>query len=107
MTHDAPAAGEGPTPELIEQMGKLIDEMKSSGVLIDTGGRFPGMLEMQIARKNGNTTITDGPFTEAKEVVGGFALMEVKDRDHAIALTNRFLDLVGDATCHLHEVDLA
>ncbi len=59
---------------------------------------------MKIARKAGGYTITDGPFTEAKEVVGGFALLEVSGRDEAIALTRRFLDLVGDATCHLHEV---
>ena len=87
-------------------MNAFAAEMRSSGVLIDTGGRIPDMLEMTVARKNGKTTITDGPFTEAKEVVGGFALLEVKDRDDAIAVTNRFLDLVGNATCLLHEVDM-
>jgi len=87
-----------------ESMRAFVEEMRSNGVLIDTGGRAPNMLELIVARKNGKSTITDGPFTEAKEVVGGFALMEVKDRDDAIAQTNRFLDLIGTGTCHLHEV---
>jgi hypothetical protein len=102
----APSAASGPpTQEQIENMGALIAEMRGDGVLIDTGGRMPNMLELTVARNNGRTTITDGPFTEAKEVVGGYALLEVKDRDDAIALTNRFLALVGNATCHLHEVE--
>jgi len=107
MTIDASAASQQPSPEELERMGKLIGEMRSQGVLIDTGGRIPGMLELQVARKNGTTTVVDGPFTEAKEVVGGFALLEVKDRDDAIAWTNRFLDLIGNATCHIHEIDVA
>jgi hypothetical protein len=101
----APSAASGPpTQEEMENMGALIAEMRGSGVLLDTGGRMPNMLELAVARKDGKTTITDGPFTEAKEIVGGYALLDVKDRDEAIALTTRFLDLVGNATCHLHEV---
>ncbi len=90
-----------------EQMGKLIDEMRSKGVLIDTGGKLDGQFEAIVSRKDGKTTVTDGPFTEAKELVGGYALFEVKDRDEAIAWTNRFLDVAGDVTCHLHEVSCA
>jgi hypothetical protein len=104
MTFVPSAASGPPTQEEMENMGALIAEMRGSGVLIDTGGRGPDMLEIIVARNNGKTTITDGPFTEAKEVVGGYALLEVKDRDDAIAVTNRFLDLVGNAKCHLHEV---
>jgi len=100
-------ASQPPTQKEMESMGSFIAEMRSNGVLIDTGGRTPNMLELRVARNNGNTTITDGPYTEAKEVVGGFALLDVKDRDDAIAVTNRFLDLIGDGTCHLHEVDLS
>jgi hypothetical protein len=107
LTHASSAASGPPTQEEMENMGALIAEMRGSGVLIDTGGRMPNMLELTIARKNGKTTVTDGPFTEAKEIVGGYALLEVKDRDEAIALTNRFLDLVGNGTCHLHEVESA
>ena len=98
----------GPPSEAeIEQMGKLIEEMRTAGVLVDTGGRMPGQFEATVRRKNGRITVSDGPFSEAKEVVGGYALFEVEDREAAIAWTNRFLDLVGDATCHLHEVSQA
>ena len=100
-----PSASSGPpTQEEMENMGALIAEWRSNGVLLDTGGRMPNMLELTMARRDGKTTITDGPFTESKEVVGGYALLEVKDRDEAIALMNQFLDLIGNATCHLHEV---
>jgi hypothetical protein len=106
VTTASATASAPPTQQEMESMGSFIAELKSSGVLIETGGRTPNMLDLVVARKNGKTTITDGPFTEAKEVVGGFALLEVKDRDDAIAVTNRFLDLIGNATCHLHEVDV-
>jgi hypothetical protein len=92
-------------PELIERMAKLIGEMRAEGALVDTGGRSTDMLELSVARKDGRHTVTDGPFSESKEVVGGFALFEVKDRESAVAWTNRFLETLGaDATCHLHEV---
>jgi hypothetical protein len=77
---------------------------RAKGALVDTGGRDTDMLELSIGRKNGQTSVTDGPFAESKEVVGGFALMDVKDRDDAIAWTKRFLDVLGAGTCHLHEV---
>lgn len=85
-------------------MARLIAEMKSKGILIDTGGVMDNSLELRYTRKNGKDTVTDGPFTETKEVIGGFALMEVANRDEALEWTRRFLDLVGDATCELHEV---
>jgi hypothetical protein len=105
LTHDASNQHGPPGSDDMEKMGKFIAECKSKGVLIDTGGRMPNQLEMIVSRKNGKTSITDGPYTEAKELVGGYALMEVKDREDAIHWTNRFLDLVGDCTCHIHEVE--
>ncbi len=76
-----PASKKPPTQDEFEQMGALIAEMQSKGILIDTGGAMDGALEFRYARKNGKDTITDGPFAEAKEVVGGFALIEVPDRE--------------------------
>lgn len=105
-----PATAKAPTPEMQERMGQLIGEMRAKGILIETGGRGPGgdMLELRVARKNGSYNVTDGPFAEAKEVVGGFALMELQGRDDAIAWSKRFLEVVGsDATCYLHEVEMA
>ena len=102
-----PAAKQPPTPEQMQQMGALIAELKSTGVLIDTGGAMDGSLELRYSRKNGKDTVTDGPFAEAKEVVGGFALFEVRSREDALAFTRRFLDVAGDGTCELHEVSTA
>ncbi len=103
-----PAASTSLGEKEFEKMNAFIAELRSSGVLIDTGGRSPDMLELTVTRKDGKTTVTDGPFTEAKELVGGFAILDVKDRDDAIALTNRFLDIgKGTATCHIHEVEMA
>jgi hypothetical protein len=89
----------------MERMAALIHQMRAQGALIDTGGRTTDMIELSVSRKNGRTSVTDGPFAESKEVVGGYALFDVKDRDAAIAWTNRFLETLGtDATCFLHEV---
>lgn len=106
LIHD-PAAMRQPTQQDFENMGRLIEEMKGKGILVDTGGVMPNSLELRYSRKNGKDTVTDGPFTESKELIGGFALMEVADREEALLWTRRFLDLVGDATCELHEVSSA
>jgi hypothetical protein len=104
-----PSTAAPPSPEMQQRMGELIAEMRSKGILIETGGRGPGsdMLELRVSRKNGSYAVTDGPFTEAKEIVGGFALMELQDREDAVAWSRRFLDLIGDGTCTLHEVEMA
>ena len=89
----------------MERMANLIAEMRAQGALLDTGGRDASMDEFSITRKGGRSTVTDGPFAESKEVVGGFALFEVPNREAAVAWTDRFLDVLGgDATCYLHEV---
>ncbi len=93
-----------PTQDEIERTGGLIAELANAGSLIDAGGTWPGMLEMQITRRAGDYSIVDGPFSEAKEVVGGYLLLEVPDREAAIALTRRFLDVSGDGTCHLLQI---
>jgi hypothetical protein len=93
------------SPETMERMAKLIAEMRAEGALLDTGGRSTDMVELSVERRNGTTTVTDGPIAESKEVVGGFALFDVEDREAAIAWTNRFLETLGsDATCYVHEV---
>lgn len=75
-----------PDEKQMAAMGQLIGELMSAGVLLDTGG------------------VSDGPFTETKELVGGFAIFKVNSRDEAIALTRRFLEIAGDGTSELHEV---
>jgi hypothetical protein len=99
-----PFTAEPRCEDMYVKMGALIQEMTASGQMIDTGGVAPTGVSMRIRRDNGKVTVTDGPFTESKEVVGGFALLNVKSKEEAIACTQRFLDLVGSGTCQLHEL---
>lgn len=85
-------------------MGQLIGELMSAGVLLDTGGVSDGGSSLRVQRSDGKVTVTDGPFTETKELVGGFAVFKVNSRDEAIALTQRFLEIAGDGISELHEV---
>ena len=98
---------EPPTPEEYAKVEQLMDELREKGVLIAIGSYTPDLMQLRIVRSNGKTTVTDGPFTESKEVMGGFALMNVKDRDDAVALAKRFLALTrNDCTSHVYEVNV-
>lgn len=90
-----------PTAEEMAAMGALIEEFTANGVLIATEGCLPSALGFRARRGSGNVTVTDGPFTEAKEVVGGFALLNADSKEHAIELTKRFLSVVGDGECEV------
>ena len=85
-----------PTPEHMAKMGKLIEEMTKSGALIATEGCQPSAQGARVRRSGATLTVTDGPFVETKEVVGGFALLEAKSKEEAIELTKRFLEVAGD-----------
>jgi hypothetical protein len=93
-----------PDEEHMVAMGRLIEELMSTGVLLDTGGVSDGGRSLRVRRSDGNVTVTDGPFAETKEVVGGFAIFKVNSKDEAIELTRRFLAIAGDGTSELHEV---
>lgn len=96
---------EPPSAEMFEKMGALIDEMRASGLLVDTGGVVPsGMLTRLRKGGNGSFSVTDGPFTETKEVVGGFAVFDVASREEALAAARRFLEIAGPGECELIEV---
>lgn len=94
-----------PTQEMIEKMGALINEMTASGKMIDTGGVVPNGLTSRVRRNgNGSLKVTDGPFTETKEIVGGFAVFDVASKEEVLELTERFLELTGTGECELIEV---
>ncbi len=93
-----------PTQEEIDRTVALFSDLAADGSLVDAGGTWPGLLEMQITRQAADYSIVDGPFAEAKEIVGGYVLFDVPDREAAIAFTRRFLDVSGEGTCHLHEI---
>ncbi|MFF1452968.1 YciI family protein [Streptomyces sp. NPDC058274] len=87
--NNAPA--EGPSPELMQRMGELIEEMTKAGVLLDTAGLTPTAQGTRVHWEKGQLSVTDGPFTESKEVVGGYAIIQAKDKAEAIEWTKRFL----------------
>jgi hypothetical protein len=93
-----------PNEEHMVAMGRLIEELMSAGVLLDTGGVSDGGTSLRVQRSDGTVTVTDGPFAETKELVGGFAIFKVNSKDEAIVLTRRFLEIAGDGTSELHEV---
>jgi hypothetical protein len=95
---------EPPTPELIEGMGRLIDQMTRSGELIATEGCLPSALGARVRKSGKRLTITDGPFTESKELIAGFALLEADSREHAIELCKRFMEVAGDGECELRQI---
>ncbi len=101
-TGDASKAGTPPTPEVYAAMGKLIEEMTKAGVLLATGGLDPRAT--RIRSDGGKITVTDGPFTEAKEAIVGFALIEAKSKEEAIEYSKRFWSVVGDGEGKIHQV---
>jgi hypothetical protein len=93
-----------PSPEFGAEMGKFIEEATKAGVLVATGGLGPLDQAVRVSLKDGQFTVLDGPFTEAKELIGGWALMETRDREEAIEWTKRFLALVGEGESTIRQV---
>jgi hypothetical protein len=93
-----------PTQDEMDRMGKLIEEGMKAGWLLATEGCLPSALGAKVRRSGGNITVTDGPFSEAKEVVGGFAILEAKSKADAIRLTREFLASAGDGECELRQL---
>jgi hypothetical protein len=85
-----------PTPELMAEMGAFMADATAAGVLVATGGLEPSANSTKVIGKNGTITVTDGPFTEAKELTGGWALVDVADKAEAVSWAKRFRAIVGD-----------
>ncbi|GHH13569.1 YciI family protein [Streptomyces lanatus] len=104
---DESAAAQGPSEALMQRMGELIEEMTKAGVLLDTAGLTPTAEGSRVHYEGGQLSVTDGPFTEAKEVIGGYALLQCKDRAEAIEWTKRFLKIHEEhwtMTCEVREI---
>src|SRR5262249_329558 len=92
------------SPENIAAMGRLIEEMAKAGVLLATEGCQPSSKGARVRITGGKFSVNHGPFTETKEVVGGFALFQVKSKEEAIEWTKRFLQLAGDGESEIREI---
>ncbi len=94
-----------PTPDMMSEMGQFMEEMTRSGKLIATGAFAPvtgGTTKISLT--GGTFTVTDGPFTESKELIGGWALTEVDSKEEAIELTKRFLEIAGGGESTLRRI---
>jgi hypothetical protein len=89
-------AGVPPTQDEMAKMGAFIGELAQSGVLLATDGLQPSSKGARVRLAKGKLTVTDGPFTETKELIAGFAIVQVKSKAEAIELAERFLKLAGD-----------
>ena len=100
--------GQAPSEQLMSDMGKLMEELTRTGQLISTAGLRPTSEGVRVRWRRGQLSTVDGPFTETKEVIGGYAILEAKSKAEAIELTQRFLRIHGtewDIECEVRQLD--
>jgi hypothetical protein len=96
--------GTPPSPEEIETMGAFVAEAMASGGVLATEGCLPTSAGARIRRAGDAVTVTDGPFTEAKEVIGGFAILRADSLEEAIEMGRRFIAVAGDGECEIRQL---
>ena len=85
-----------PTPDLLEAMHKLADREIKAGRMLDNGGLMPIAMGARVRVADGQLSVIDGPFVEAKEVVGGYAIFELPGKEEAVAMAVEFMQLHKD-----------
>jgi len=93
-----------PTQEEMDRMGKLIEEGMKAGTLLAVEGCLPSAMGARVRLSNGTITVTDGPFTEAKELIGGLAILQADSKAGAIEQVRQFLRVAGDGVCELRQL---
>jgi hypothetical protein len=101
-----PAKAEGAPPSQTEmdKMGKYIEQSFMDGTLLATEGCLSSSLGARVRKSNGQFKVTDGPFTETKEIVGGFAIIQAKSKEDAIQITKNFLNIAGDGETEIRQL---
>jgi len=90
----SPPPDRGPSPALMEAMGKLAEREIKAGRMLDTGGLMPiAMTGAQVKITDGKLSVVDGPFVETKELIGGYAIFELRDKEEAVAAAREFMQL--------------
>ncbi|HZZ77486.1 MAG TPA: YciI family protein [Gemmataceae bacterium] len=103
FTHEP--ASRPPTEAEMAAMGKLIEDAMKEGWLLSTEGVNFGSTGVRVNRSSaGKVTVTDGPFPETKEVLGGYALLKADSIEEIVKHTNRFLEVVGQGTCEIYQL---
>lgn len=105
-------SGKPPPPELEAAMGELIGEWSKTTAMVSAAGLRPTSQGARIRLAAGKVQVSDGPFTEAKEVIGGFFVLEAADKAAAVEMTRRFVEvhkrILGDdfqLECELRQLD--
>jgi hypothetical protein len=93
-----------PTLEHMANMERLIEESTKAGVLVATEGCLPSALGARVRLAGGKLTVTDGPFIESTELIGGFAILQAGSKEEAIELTKKFLGVAGDGECEIRQL---
>jgi hypothetical protein len=83
----------GPPLALLEAMGKFVEKSRKDGSLVDTGGLLPSSEGLRLRLANGKITATDGPFTESKEVIGGWAILQASSKEEILRIATEFMEL--------------
>jgi hypothetical protein len=101
FTHEP--VNRAPTQAEMAAMGKLVEDAMKEGWLLSTEGVSFGTKGVRVHKSlGGKVTVTDGPFTEAKEVIGGYALLKADSREEIVKHTKRFLEVAGQGTCEIY-----
>jgi hypothetical protein len=100
----ASEAGVPPSPEMMHKMGVLIQKKMSEGKLLSTEGCAPTVKGALVGLNKGKLSVLDGPFSEAKEIIGGFALFELRSKQEAIAEAHEFLEIAGDGVVEVRQI---
>jgi hypothetical protein len=102
--YKSPERNTPPTPEEMASMGKMVEDWMKSGKLLATEGCMPTALGARVRVANGKFSVSDGPFTEAKEVVGGFAILSAPSKEAAVGYAQEFLQVMGQGECELRQL---
>lgn len=102
--YKCPERNTPPSAEEMARMGKLVQDWMKSGKLLATEGCMPSAQGARIRIDDGKYTVSDGPFTEAKEVVGGFAILNAPSKEVAMDYVKEFLEFTGGGECELRQL---
>jgi hypothetical protein len=102
-TDEVPQPGLSACKQDLPEMAKLMGELSAAGVVQTSEALLPSTTGARATYTGGKVTVTDGPFAEAKEVVAGFCIVNVKSKSETVELAGRFLTIAGDGRCEVLE----
>jgi hypothetical protein len=98
-------SGAPPRPEMLQKIGALIQKKIAEGKLLSTEGCAATSKGAIVSYSKGKLGVIDGPFSEAKEIIGGFAIFQLKSKQDAIAEAREFLEYAGEGTVEIRLVN--